>query len=80
MVAVLVKGANMAERPTKIAFERRYSDDSGVQFAVRLDGNKIEFESINEISFPCEEIDWLIACLLRIKNDLAPPVHGEGEK
>ncbi len=68
----------MDDRPTKIAFEQRYPDDSGVEFAVRLDGNEIEFKHVNEISFPCEEIDWLIACLQRIKKELAPPVSAPG--
>jgi hypothetical protein len=55
-------------RPTKIAFEKRYSDYSGVEFAVRLDSTEIEFESINKINFPIEEIQWLVECLIQIQD------------
>lgn len=57
---------------TKMAFEKRYSDDSGVQIGVRLDGDKIEFEAVDKISFPVEELDWLISALTRIKAETAP--------
>lgn len=56
---------------TSIAFERRYSDDSGVQFGVRLLGRKqLEFECVGKIDFPVEELDWLIACLQKIKAEI----------
>lgn len=57
---------------TKMAFEKRYSDDSGVQFGVRLDGGEIEFEAVNKSFFPVEELDWLIAALARIKAETMP--------
>ena len=64
----------------KIAFEQRYSDDSGVEYAVRYDttqgnnrtaGPTIVIEAINTVCFPIEELDWLIACLDRIRAETA---------
>ena len=55
---------------TSIAFERRYSDDSGVQYGVRKIGDRIEFECVGTVEFPVEELDWLIAALLCIKAEL----------
>lgn len=54
---------------TKIAFEKRYSDDSGVSAAVRLDGGVIEFEAVNKVTFELDQLDWLIAALDRIKEE-----------
>jgi hypothetical protein len=54
--------------PTKIAFEQQYSDDSGVEFAVRLDNGEIEFESLAIARFPAEELGWLIKCLIQIQD------------
>lgn len=65
-------------RATKIAFEKRYSDDSGVEFGVRLVGDKIEFEAVNEIQFPIDEVDWLIEALQRIKSELTEPHTPQG--
>lgn len=59
-------------RATKLAFEKQYRDESGVEFAVRLDEKVIKFESINEVSFPLEEVDWLISALVRIKRENSP--------
>ncbi len=59
-------------KASAIAFEKRYSDDSGVEFAVRLNVSNIEFESVNGISFPVEELDWLIASLQRIRDEVTP--------
>ena len=63
----------------KMAWEKRYSDDSGVEFAVRFDSEQnaisdgtqgvIELESINAVTFPVCEIDWLITCLEKIKTE-----------
>lgn len=60
-------------RPTSMSFEQRYSDDSGVEYAVRLHNNEIEFESIGCIRFPLEEIVWLIECLQVIKAQTETP-------
>lgn len=57
-------------RATKIAFEQTYSDNSGVEFAVRLDNNEIEFEStVGKIVFPIEKIGWLIDAMNRIREE-----------
>jgi hypothetical protein len=58
---------------TRIAFERRYSDDSGVEFAVSLESRpdaRVEFEHIGKVDFPVEELDWLIECLQRIRSEV----------
>lgn len=61
---------------TKISFEQRYLDDSGVEFAVRFDGNdhdnQIEFERVNTIQFPLAQLEWLICCLQRINEEVSP--------
>jgi hypothetical protein len=59
-----------APKATALAFERRYADGSGVEYAVRLKGDKIELESVDDVSFPVAELDWLIACLQRIKDEV----------
>jgi len=67
--------------PNKLAFERRYSDDSGIEYAIRLDSNsiannteigEIEFEHVNKCEFPLSEIDWIIECLQKIKDEVKP--------
>ena len=67
--------------PTKIAFEKNYSDGSGVEYAVRLDTTKtnmvdggpvLEFEHVGSVEFPINELDWLIDCLMRIKAEVRP--------
>lgn len=56
---------------TKMAWEKRYSDDSGVEFAIRFNGhkNEIEIEHIDNIRFPIDQIDWVIDCLNKIKAE-----------
>ena len=62
---------------TKMAWEEKYSDDSGVAFAVRFDAAEstneglgaIEFECVDKASFPLTKIDWLIDCLQKIKAE-----------
>ena len=65
--------------PSKIAWEKRYADDSGVEFAVRYNADNvsyngangfIEFESVDTLRFPLEELEWLIDCLSSLKNEL----------
>lgn len=60
-------------KPSRLYFEQRYGDNSGVEFAVRYYGvdNRIEFDSLGEVSFPIEELDWLIACLTRIREEIS---------
>lgn len=58
-------------RATKIAFEQQYSDNSGVEFAVRLDNDEIEFEStVGKLNFPIEKLSWLIDAMNRIKEEV----------
>jgi hypothetical protein len=61
-------------KATKLAFERRYSDDSGVEFGVSYSAEpypgQIEFECIGKVQFPLQELDWLIACLQRIRTEV----------
>lgn len=63
----------------KLAWEQRYSDDSGVEYGVSYDvtkyssnggAGKIEFHCINSVDFPIEKLDWLIECLTRVKAEL----------
>lgn len=58
-------------RATKLAFEKRYSDDSDVKSAVRLDGEVIQFESDGStIEFDASELTWLQDALGRIEIEL----------
>jgi len=57
---------------SSIAFEQRYADDSGVEFAVKYHNYAepcIEFQHINSITFPLEKLDWIINCLLKIRSE-----------
>lgn len=78
-----ITGADMktSPAPTRIAWEKNYSDGSGVEYAVRLDTTKtntvdggpvVEFEHVDLVEFPISELDWLIACLMRIKAEVQP--------
>lgn len=59
-------------KPQKISFEDKYSDDSGVEFGVAFDDLKLDdeitFERIDKVSFPMSRLDWLIDCLIYIKE------------
>ena len=61
-------------KPTKLAFESRYYDDSGIEFAVRYDAANIEDEielyHIEGVKFPIARLPWLIAALQRIQADV----------
>jgi hypothetical protein len=64
-------------KTTQIAFERRYLDDSGTEFAVRYAARpdaRVEFEHVGKVDFPVEELDWLIACLQRIRAEVSDGV------
>ena len=62
-----------------MSWEQRYSDDSGVQYAVRYDAvdmhydgcAKIQIEAGENADFPITQLDWLIACLCRIRQEVA---------
>ena len=61
-------------KPTKLEYEINHYDDSGVQYAIRYDGNatneEIEIESVDKIKFPASKIEWLIDCLRDITYEL----------
>ena len=60
-------------RASKIAFEKNYSDDSGVQFGVCYDDTKTEpirIEAVDEVCFPLSELQWLIDSLIRIRDEI----------
>lgn len=58
-------------RATKLAFEKRYSDDSGVESAVRLDGGVIQFERHgHSVEFDASDLPWLQDALSRVKSEL----------
>lgn len=65
------------EKIIKLAFEKYYDDDSGVRAAVRYDGTQddaIEIMSKGEdwtANLPLSDLDWLIGCLQRIKNEIS---------
>ena len=68
--------------PTRIAFETKYKDGSGVEFGISYDSEKasddgwqgvIEFESVDTVEFPAHKIDWIIDCLNEIKKGAQPP-------
>ena len=52
--------------PTMIGFEQRYSDDSGVEFGVRLIDGAVQFEAVNKVDYPLEQLPWLLSCLTAI--------------
>lgn len=78
-------GANLTVGlcPQKMAWEQRYSDDSGVSYAVRYDAvdlhydgcAKIQIEAIDKADLPVTQLDWLIACLCKIREELR---HNDG--
>ena len=50
---------------TELAFQRRYSDESGIEFSVSFDRNGVSMECQGSkmFSIPLEELDWFIAAL-----------------
>jgi len=55
---------------TKMAFEKQYSDDSGVAFAVRLDMGdtigELHFECLDVVKFPLGQINFIRQALDKI--------------
>jgi hypothetical protein len=66
-------------KATSLAIERRYSDDSGVKFGVSFDARSGEVTlcHIDSVSFPAEEIQWLIDALYRVKAEVPVPAKGK---
>lgn len=58
-------------RADKLVFEKQYSDNSGIRFAVRLDNDDVQIEADGHMAeLPVMELDWLIGSLLRIRSEL----------
>jgi hypothetical protein len=62
-------------KATKIAFEQRYADDSGVEKAVSYDATQLDGEvSLQHhgavVSFPVSDIEWLRDALFEIQHEL----------
>lgn len=66
-------------KPTKIAYEIPYDDGSGIEFAIRYNGQvtgdnylgthiEIQGASKTEAQLPIEHLDWLINCLTKIRE------------
>lgn len=60
-----------------IGWEIAYGDGSGVETAVRYFGEDqhrnavVEFENcLDKVQIPADKIDWLIECLLQIKDTI----------
>lgn len=62
--------------PTKLAFERMYSDGSGVEFGVYYDElatwRKVTVKAVHNADFDVEDLDWLIESLTAIRAALSP--------
>lgn len=68
-------------KATKIAFEKRYSDDSGVEKAVRYNvndfGSEVEIERDgNVVCFSVDDIEWLRDALFEIQHELPEKPKG----
>lgn len=64
--------------PTSMGFEKNYLDDSGVEYAVRYNGaeviDQIEIERVSTVQFPVDQLEWVIACLQRIRDEVGPNI------
>ncbi len=60
--------------PTKLCYEKRYLDDSGVSHRVEYDStcddNEIIIFAITETSMCIDKLNWLIDCLMDIKDQV----------
>lgn len=60
--------------PTIISFEEQYSDNSGVEYAIRYDASTpnatISIQHIDSITLDYHKIDWLIERLHYIKDKI----------
>lgn len=58
-------------KATTISFEKRYSDDSGVESAARLIGDAVQFERDGRtVEFFTSDLAWLQGALARIQAEL----------
>lgn len=67
----------MSLLPTTLDFSKRYSDDSGVEQSVRLSLDDVDAEIQfkrweSKVTFPIDQLDWIIDALARIKEEVGP--------
>lgn len=62
---------------TRMGWEIYFSDESGVDYAVRYENKTndpemgvIEFENVDKVQFSQDKLDWLIECLQKIKTEI----------
>lgn len=71
-------------KPQIVAFQENYSDGSGVEFSVGYGKSHREaepgimLEHVSSVEFPVEKLQWLIDCLISIR-DLIEPSDEEQE-
>jgi len=60
----------MTDKPTKIEFEDKYADGSGVEYAVRADFSSglVMLEHVDSIEIPKDRLDWFIDKLTQIRE------------
>ena len=66
-----IKTAADSDKPDYVAFERRYSDDSGVEIGVVLDQRKaatVRIETVGIIEVATTDLDWLIDRLEQVRE------------
>ncbi|MGD9729494.1 MAG: hypothetical protein AB7R40_26470 [Nitrospiraceae bacterium] len=57
-------------RADKMVFEKKYPDDTGVEFSVELDGDQISvMRNLNRVRFSYAQLDWMIDALCRIREE-----------
>lgn|GEM_PF-2790810 len=66
-------------KANKITYHERYSDGSGVEFAVTYEDKEyihdesvsgvITIEHIDSVEFPITKLEWLIECLQNIRHN-----------
>lgn len=64
--------------PQQIAWEKQYSDNSGVEFALRFDATDTPRQAAGptitiaqeceSVELPLRELDWLLECLVQIRD------------
>lgn len=65
-------------RASHITFEKLFSDASGIEYAVRYweRRDEMQFEAVGQsVTFPIEQLEWLIDCLRRIREELPKSTH-----
>jgi hypothetical protein len=61
-------------KASHITFEKRYDDASSVEYAVRYWERRDEMEFCvmgkSCVTFPVEQLEWIMDCLRRIREEL----------